>query len=275
MSATEMKELRTAILAVVMWIVAFMLVYAPVAAGEDGHSPELTKRHVVSLADGRRFNLVCLGQGSPTVVFESGGEGSILSWKKVQPAIATLTRTCLYDRAGMGFSDPPRTPVTAMSVTDDLHGLLQAAAEKGPIIIVGHSIGGFYGTVYADRFPEQVAGLVLVDPGFAGQVQPRPPESLEVDRQHIRAGEAHLLECAELVREGKMRLSDTRGCIGYPPPESPGETAYLTYIVTHPYWYEAEYSQSRNYFLAEVGDGPSRTLLEERQTSGAGLATCR
>ncbi|WP_309604915.1 alpha/beta hydrolase [Phenylobacterium sp.] len=209
---------------------------------------------------GRRIHATCLGSGSPTVLFEPGGEGSMLSWQKVQPAVTAMTRTCFYDRAGMGYSDPPAAPITAISVTDEMRAVLAKLGVKSPVVIVGHSIGGFYATVFADRFPADVAGLVLIDPGFANQVDPRPPESLEVDRQHIRSGEAHLLECAALARAGKLALTGN-GCMSYPPPHSRAETTYLTHIVTHPYWYEAEYDQSRHYFVADIG--PSADTLEE------------
>jgi pimeloyl-ACP methyl ester carboxylesterase len=184
----------------------------------------------------------------------------MLSWQKVQPSITAMTRTCFYDRAGMGYSDPPDRPVTAFNVTDEMRAVLAKLGVKGPVVVVGHSIGGFYGTVFADRFPRQVAGLVLIDPGFANQVNPRPPESLESDKQHIRAGDAHLLECAALARAGKLTLTGN-GCMEYPPPHGPAETAYLTHIVTHPNWYEAEYDQSRHYFVAD--QGPSADTLEE------------
>jgi pimeloyl-ACP methyl ester carboxylesterase len=218
------------------------------------------ERTSIDMGEGRRIHATCLGSGLPTVLFESGGEGSMLSWQKVQPAIAAMTRTCFYDRAGMGYSDPPAKPITALNVTDDMRAVLAKLEVKGPVVIVGHSIGGFYATVFADRFPGDVAGLVLVEPGFANQTDPRAPESLQVDKEHIRSGEAHLLECAALARAGKLTLT-SNDCISYPPPHSPAEVTYLTHIVTHPYWYEAEYDQSRHYFVADVG--PSADSLEE------------
>lgn len=222
------------------------------------------ERTSIDMGDGRHIHATCLGSGSPTVLFESGGEGSMLSWQKVQPAITAMTRTCFYDRAGMGYSDPPAKPITALNVTDDMRAVLARLGVKGPVVIVGHSIGGFYATVFADRFPGDVAGLVLVEPGFANQVDPRPPESLEVDKAHIRSGEAHLLECAAQARAGKLAPTGN-DCISYPPPHSPAEAAYLAHIVTHPYWYEAEYDQSRHFFVAD--QGPSADTLEERAVS--------
>ncbi|WP_293375967.1 alpha/beta hydrolase [Phenylobacterium sp.] len=212
------------------------------------------------MGGGRRIHALCLGRGSPTVLFEPGGEGSMLSWQKVQPAITGLTRTCFYDRAGMGFSDPPTKPITAVNVTDEMRAVLGKLRVKGPVVIVGHSIGGFYATVFTDRFPKRVAGLVLIEPGFSNQVNPRPPESLEIDKAHIRAGDARELACAGQARAGKLPFKDN-GCMEYPPPHTAAETAYLTYIVTHPYWYEAEYDQSRHYFVADRG--PSFDTLEE------------
>ncbi|HWA62410.1 MAG TPA: alpha/beta hydrolase [Caulobacteraceae bacterium] len=235
------------------------------AAADAG--ADLVGPHYLRLDDGRRINFHCEGQGTPAVVFDSGGEGSVLSWRKVFGAVAARTRACVYDRPGMGYSDPPTKPVTAVSVTDDLREILAKAGVKGPVVIVGHSIGGFYATVYADRFPAGIAGLVLLDPGFSGQVDPRPPESLAVDREHIRAGEARLLDCAALARAGGLSLADAKGCMSYPPPQAPEEVAYLGYILGHPFWYETEYAQSRRFFLPEAGDGPSEDTLEERRLS--------
>ena len=199
-------------------LAALLLAMAVTGAPARSATPDMAPRGFdlerpifLTLKDGRRIHFACFGAGSPTVIFESGGEGSILSWSKVAPATSGRTRACVYDRAGMGLSDPPRAPVTAFSVTDDLMAVLDRAGIHGPVVLVGHSIGGFYATVFADRFPRRTAGLVLVDPGFAGQIDPRPPESLAVDREHIRAGEAHLLVCARMAREGKKGLEAVGG----------------------------------------------------------------
>ena len=211
---------------------------------------QLAKPALVDIG-GRRLNVFCLGEGSPTIVFGQGGEGNIANWKKVQPAVSALTRTCFYDRAGFGYSDPTSDPITGLQVTDELHALLRAAKIKGPVVLVGHSVGGFYATLYADRFADEVAGLVLVDPGFDGQGDWRTDDDRKVDNPHNLSGEANLLKCAALARAGKLSAANlaSEGC--YPPPPqdaAPGEAAYVLHAITRPSWYEAEYSQSVNYF---------------------------
>ena len=169
-----------------------------------GLDARLLEPHLIEVEQGRRLNIRCVGAGSPTVVFEQGGEGMIFNWAKVLPAVSTRTRVCVYDRGGFGWSDPPRYPVTALSVTDDLHALLPRAGVTGSIILVGHSVGGFYATMYADRFPGEVAGLVLVDPGFSGQDPDWPPDARLRQQADMRRGESALLRCAELARAGQL-----------------------------------------------------------------------
>lgn len=205
---------------------------------------------LVDIGEGRRMNFFCIGEGAPVVVFEQGGEGNIANWKAVQPAISALTRTCFYDRAGFGYSEAPRDAVTALNVTDDLHALLEAERVEGPVVLVGHSIGGFYATVYASRFPDEVAGLVLVDPGFVGQEQWQTADDRSFGFPHVRRGEEALLSCARLGRDGELSRANLRehGCFPVADDLPPGETEYLLHAVTGPAWYEAEYSQSVSFF---------------------------
>ncbi len=123
----------------------------------------------VAMDGTRRLNLFCIGHGTPTVLLDAGSGGSTLDWRMVQGSIASLTKTCAYDRAGYGFSDPANRPSDARNAVDDLHHLITAAKLGRPFIIVGHSNGGLYATLYAETYPDDVAGMVLVDPGFAGQ----------------------------------------------------------------------------------------------------------
>ena len=226
------------------------------------YHPQMIERHLVTIGGGRRLNLVCIGEGSPTVVFMQGGEGNVLNWRMIEKPIAAMTQACFYDRAGFGYSDPPAGPVTAVSETDDLHALLRKVGIARPVVLVGHSIGGFYATMYADRFLGEVAGLVLVDSGFAGQMHERTPEQRKIAMENSHRGEERELGCAALAKQGKVSMN-TPECIRFPPPGSPAEAAYVSYMTTHPYWYEAEVSQSRNFFWGADG-GSSLDTLQER-----------
>jgi pimeloyl-ACP methyl ester carboxylesterase len=113
---------------------------------------------------GRGLFLLCEGKGSPTVLLESGMGDSISTWQRVMPALSEQTRVCAYDRAGLGFSDPPTVrPRTSQDIALDLHKLLAVAGEAGPYVLVGHSIGGLHVRVFAAEFPDEVVGVVLVD----------------------------------------------------------------------------------------------------------------
>ncbi len=120
-------------------------------------------QRLVEVEPGRKLNLYCTGKGSPTVVFDSGLTDETDVWALVQPAIAAHTQACSYDRAGSGYSDAGRRAGTSANIVDDLHRLLVAAAIKPPYIMVGHSYGGMNVRMYADTYPAEVIGIVLVD----------------------------------------------------------------------------------------------------------------
>jgi pimeloyl-ACP methyl ester carboxylesterase len=112
---------------------------------------------------GHRLHLNCTGSGSPTVVLEPGlGEVSpAMGW--IAPVVARDTRVCVYDRAGRGWSDPADGPQDALQTTADLHTLLDHAHIPGPYVLAGHSFGGLYILTFAATYPDQVAGMVLLD----------------------------------------------------------------------------------------------------------------
>jgi len=113
---------------------------------------------------GRHLHLYCTGIGSPTVVLIAGLGNDVNHWSSVQPSIAEFTRVCSYDRAGLGWSDPSSEPKSADRIVKDLETLLERAGEKPPYILAGHSNGGPYVRLYAAAQPENVAGLLLIDP---------------------------------------------------------------------------------------------------------------
>ena len=118
----------------------------------------------VEVAPGRSLNLVCMGSGPKTVLFDAGGSDWSVIWALVQPEVARHARACAYDRAGLGYSDPAPGARTPVAIVEDMHALIEAAGLQRPLILVGHSLGGFNAKLYAALYPEDVAGLVLIDP---------------------------------------------------------------------------------------------------------------
>ena len=115
---------------------------------------------------GYDLHLYCTGEagGAPSVVMDSGLGGTVLDWQLVQPEVAKFARVCTYDRAGMGWSDPGDQPRTSQQIVKELHTLLgNAGVVEGPYVLVGHSFGGTNMQVYASHYPDEVAGMVLVD----------------------------------------------------------------------------------------------------------------
>jgi pimeloyl-ACP methyl ester carboxylesterase len=129
----------------------------------DSQLPFARAQHLVDIG-GRRLNLYCSGAGPVTVVFDAFSGGSAASWFAVQPHIARHARACVYDRAGLGFSDPSPRPGTSGNAVDDLHTLLGKAGIAPPYVMVGSSFGGGNVQLYAYRYPGEVKGMVLVEP---------------------------------------------------------------------------------------------------------------
>jgi pimeloyl-ACP methyl ester carboxylesterase len=129
---------------------------------------------------GHGLHLHCTGSGGPTVVLEPGGGemSSNLAW--ITPAVARDTRVCVYDRAGRGWSEPAATPQDGARTAVDLHALLHRADVPGPYVLAGHSFGGLYALAFAARYPDEVAGMVLVD-STAPAYAPAAPDAASRD----------------------------------------------------------------------------------------------
>lgn len=114
---------------------------------------------------GHDMHIYCTGKsrGAPTVVMDSGLGGGVLDWQTVQPKVATFARVCSYDRSGLGWSESGQKPRTSQRIVKELHALLSDAGVGGPYVLVGHSFGGANVQLYASEYPEEVAGMVLVD----------------------------------------------------------------------------------------------------------------
>ena len=153
-----------------IWLVYPLLgVYALCALG-GGYETirEALDRRIVApgqLVDvgGHRLHLQCAGSGTPTVLLESGLGETGAYWGWISTAVARDTRVCVYDRAGRGWSDPVSVPQDGVAAAADLHTLLDRAHVSGPFVLVGHSSGAQYVRIFAGRYPEQVAGMVLLD----------------------------------------------------------------------------------------------------------------
>ena len=165
---------------------------------------------------GHRLHLYCTGSGSPTVVLEPGlgGASSDLGW--VAPAVARDSRVCVYDRAGRGWSDAAEGPQDAARIAADLHTLLERAQVPGPYVLAGHSFGGLYVQTFAASYPDQVAGLVLLD-----STAPKPGPAQTRTESHNLLGRISAVFSA-VAHLGAGRLI-TQSSYGSLPPHFRGE----------------------------------------------------
>jgi len=158
---------------------------------------------LVEIGDGNRIHLYALGEGSPAVVLESGISATCLNWRSVQSTLAGLTRVVAYDRAGLGWSDASKTPRTPSQIAAELHAALAAAGIAPPYVLAGHSFGGLVVRRYALSYPDEVAGLVLVDPLAPEEWSPLS----EHNRRILNLGIRLARRGASLARIGLVRAA--------------------------------------------------------------------
>jgi pimeloyl-ACP methyl ester carboxylesterase len=202
----------------------------PNSTGMDAY---LHAQQRVEVAPGRALNLVCMGSGERTVLFESGGSDWSVIWALVQPEVARHARACAYDRAGLGYSDPAPGSRSPIAIVEDMHAMVVAARLKRPLLLVGHSLGGFNAKLYAALYPDEVAGLVLVDPAEERDWERTRP-MLEKKFGRPLAAKAELLDrsfrtdllaryawCRDAVAGGPLDPSSTtyRRCTDAPRPQ--------------------------------------------------------
>jgi pimeloyl-ACP methyl ester carboxylesterase len=164
---------------------------------------------------GHRLHLSCTGSGSPTVVLEpgAGAMSSTLGW--IAPAVARDTRVCAYDRAGRGWSEPADAAQDGLQIATDLQTLLQRGQVLGPYVLAGHSFGGLYVLTFAARYPDEVAGMVLID--STAPASEAPAAAPPGDRtSYDVAGRVSALVSSS-ARLGLGRLFATLSASGLPP----------------------------------------------------------
>jgi len=225
-----------------------MLISAIVAYGQQavssGNSPSdilYARPGKLVPVDGFRLNLYCLGSGSPAVVFDSGWGDWAPAWSKVQPEIAKWTRTCSYDRAGTGFSEPGPMPRSSVHIAEELRTALHHAGIGGPYILVGSSFGGDNVRTFADLYMDEVAGLVLVD---------ADPDDLEPEAMREQAHRGHaeipsdMRACRNAVAEHKPLPAQDSG------PGKPQKTCAQQFFFRG--FPEAEWSPELNAKVLEI-----------------------
>ena len=159
----RLRWITVATAGICLLLAAFGISYQVIEARADARRFHQVGKSVD--VGGYKLNIDCTGKGSPTVILVSGLEVPASGWRLVQPRIATFTRVCSYDRAGYGWSEPGPMPRTLSQLANELHALLGYAGEKPPYILVSHSFGKGSVLVYNKLYPNEVAGMVLVEGG--------------------------------------------------------------------------------------------------------------
>jgi pimeloyl-ACP methyl ester carboxylesterase len=165
------RRISFAFLTVVVLAVLAGFTYEQVGRARDANQLPPRVGQPVDIG-GRTLNLYCSGQGTPTVFLETGGNSPGYEWLLQQSKMAVFARTCWYDRAGVGWSDPPLSPRASASIASDVHEMLRRAGVQPPYVMVGSSVGGEYVHIYAAQYPADVAGLVLVDSAVPDMHEP-------------------------------------------------------------------------------------------------------
>lgn len=135
------------------------------------------------------YHIHCIGVGSPTVILEQGLGHAAILWRDLHEQLGTVTRTCAYDRAGLGFSQPVLKPLTAAEVAQHLHNLLDKVGIDDDLILAGWSAGGVYVRSYYQQFPENVKGMLLIDSSHEQQSLKLPlvmPTGWEIKLDHFK-----------------------------------------------------------------------------------------
>lgn len=213
--ATTRPRLRHLAIGVAASLGGILLLQVPACPAFEGDALYAKPGQFFIADDGAKLNFYCRGEGSPTVVFESGEGDWAPSWATLQPAVSEWTRTCSYDRAGAGFSGPGPLPSNDQRFAEELHSALRNGGVGAPYILVGHASGGDIVRVFADLYMSEVAGMVLIDP--AERDVETTHDLDDVWRGIDERNRGHLTFCRDAVAAGKSSPFT-------PPPDHPGWT---------------------------------------------------
>lgn len=203
---------------------------------------------LVAIAPGRLLNLRCAGKGEPTIMLESGAVTDSSTWFRLQPILAKSHRVCAYDRAGYGFSTDGPLPRTLDADAADLHALIHQAHLSTPLILVGHSLGSNIARLYAEEFPTDVAGLVLIDPP-AQDVAAYSSSWAKVEATLAKQRFAFIRQCADAARKGVLASppADLKPCLAPPNPMADAKVnAAMANLQTKPAFWRTLLSELQN-----------------------------
>ncbi|MCB9455296.1 MAG: alpha/beta hydrolase [Anaerolineaceae bacterium] len=151
-------------------LVVVGVIYQTVATEQD--KGKFAPRGQLYTVNGHQMHIVCMGEGTPTVILQAGGAAETLFWYWVQNQLAEHTQACAFDRPGHGWSESVAGLRDGLTINAELHALLEEAGITGPYVMAGHSLGAMWTRIYAAQYPEEIAGIVLVD--SAAVAAPRP-----------------------------------------------------------------------------------------------------
>jgi len=197
-------SLSLIILSIIAALLAAGFLYQLIGANRD-RLRYTSRGRWVEIEPGQKLYVLEKGSGGPAVLFEAGIAATNLNWHHIQEKVSCFTATASYDRSGLGWSSPCRSQRTPGNISTELHTMLEMAGIKPPYILVGHSFGGLVMRRYAAKFPEDVAGVVLVDPMRCEEWPPLNPEKQSM----IERGKRLSAYAIPIARFGLARLAVT------------------------------------------------------------------
>ena len=231
-----MRKLVQRILCVFLALIVLALVigftYEQVGRARDASQLPPRVGQAVDIG-GRTLNLYCSGQGTPTVILETGGNSPGYEWVVLQSKMASFTRACWYDRAGVGWSGLPSSPRTSTSIASDLHEALHRAGVLPPYVMAGGSVGGEYVHIYTSHYPSDVSGLVLIDSATPDM---REPDFALAPINRMSGSTRHVICMAlpAMARFGIIRFQASSERRPFPPDFTPEQASILAKLEAQP-----------------------------------------